>query len=820
MTSAGEEAKRLGNSKIYPEHLFLGLLKLRSGRAIDILMSLGLDFYEVKDKIEQRLEGKRYKSDKVESLDFTLAANSVLKRVSDEAWDLGDDELDSEHVMLAILRNQAGFVTKLFKTMNIDYDIFKEAVLKEKMRMQSEFNDEGDDPEDGDDESSMYNPYRQGGPVSSKSDTPVLDNFGNDITKAAEEGALDPIVGRDREIERLAQILSRRKKNNPVLIGDPGVGKSAIAEGLALRIVQKKVSRVLFDKRVISLDIASIVAGTKYRGQFEERMKAILAELAKNRNIILFIDEIHTIVGAGGSGGNLDAANMLKPALARGEIQCIGATTLDEYRQNIEKDGALERRFQKVIVEPTTAEETLQILKNIKEKYEDHHNVSYTDEALEACVKLSARYITDRNFPDKAIDALDEAGSRVHLTNINVPKEIEEQEKLIEEARSLKAEAVKSQNFELAASYRDREKELSVRLEEMKVEWEARLKDDRQTVGEEEIANVISMMSGVPVQRMAQAEGLKLAGMKEELQAKVIAQDAAIEKLTKAILRSRVGLKDPNHPIGTFMFLGPTGVGKTHLAKQLAKYMFGSADALIRIDMSEYMEKYTVSRMIGAAPGYVGYEEGGQLTEKVRRKPYSIVLLDEIEKAHPDVFNILLQVLDEGRLTDNYGRTIDFKNTVIIMTSNIGTRQLKEFGRGVGFAAQNRTDDNEHSRSVIQKALNKTFAPEFLNRLDEIITFDQLSLEAITKIVDIELKGLYERVEAIGYKLVVEDDAKTFLASKGYDVQFGARPLKRAIQNHLEDGLSELIVAEELQPGDTVNVSVDKEKDELSIRKA
>jgi hypothetical protein len=605
-----------------------------------------------------------------------------------------------------------------------------------------------------------------------------------------------------------------------VLIGEPGVGKSAIVEGLALRIVQKKVSRILFEKRVVMLDMASVVAGTKYRGQFEERIRSIINELQKNPNVILFIDEIHTIVGAGAAAGSMDAANMLKPALARGEIQCIGATTLDEYRKNIEKDGALERRFQKVIVEPTTAEETLQILKNIKEKYEDHHNVSYTDEALEACVKLSARYITDRNFPDKAIDALDEAGSRVHLTNINVPKEIEEQEKLIEEARSLKAEAVKSQNFELAASYRDREKELSVRLEEMKVEWEARLKDDRQTVGEEEIANVISMMSGVPVQRMAQAEGLKLAGMKEELQAKVIAQDAAIEKLTKAILRSRVGLKDPNHPIGTFMFLGPTGVGKTHLAKQLAKYMFGSADALIRIDMSEYMEKYTVSRMIGAAPGYVGYEEGGQLTEKVRRKPYSIVLLDEIEKAHPDVFNILLQVLDEGRLTDNYGRTIDFKNTVIIMTSNIGTRQLKEFGRGVGFAAQNRTDDNEHSRSVIQKALNKTFAPEFLNRLDEIITFDQLSLEAITKIVDIELKGLYERVEAIGYKLVVEDDAKTFLASKGYDVQFGARPLKRAIQNHLEDGLSELIVAEELQPGDTVNVSVDKEKDELSIRKA
>ena len=816
---ACEEAKRLGNTKVSPEHLFLGMLRMDQARAIDVLIALGVDFYEVKAKIEQKLNKQRDKSEEMpDELDLTLAANSIVKRVIEEAWKLGDEEVESEHLMLAMLRNQAGFVTKLFNSMGVDYEKFKEQLLKEKTRMQSDYGEESDEDEDAGDEESMYNPYRQNGPA--KSDTPVLDNFGIDITKAAEEGTLDPIVGRDREIERLAQILSRRKKNNPVLIGEPGVGKSAIAEGLAIRIIRKKVSRVLFDKRVVALDIASIVAGTKYRGQFEERMKAILNELAKNKNIILFIDEIHTIVGAGGSGGSLDAANMLKPALSRGEIQCIGATTLDEYRQNIEKDGALERRFQKVIVEPTTAEETLQILKNIKEKYEDHHNVSYTDEALEACVKLSARYIIDRNFPDKAIDALDEAGSRVHLTNINVPKEIEEQEKLIEEARSLKAEAVKSQNFELAASYRDREKELSVRLEEMKVEWEARLKDDRQTVGEEEIANVISMMSGVPVQRMAQAEGLKLAGMKEELQAKVIAQDAAIEKLTKAILRSRVGLKDPNHPIGTFMFLGPTGVGKTHLAKQLAKYMFGSADALIRIDMSEYMEKYTVSRMIGAAPGYVGYEEGGQLTEKVRRKPYSIVLLDEIEKAHPDVFNILLQVLDEGRLTDNYGRTIDFKNTVIIMTSNIGTRQLKEFGRGVGFAAQNRTDDNEHSRSVIQKALNKTFAPEFLNRLDEIITFDQLSLEAITKIVDIELKGLYERVEAIGYKLVVEDDAKTFLASKGYDVQFGARPLKRAIQNHLEDGLSELIVAEELQPGDTVNVSVDKEKDELSIRKA
>ena len=736
---------------------------------------------------------------------------------------------DTEHVLLAILKDGDNLAATVLEEHRVDYQAVFEQLSMKSTNPNAGMGFTEDDEEDEED-MNMSRSSRTGGAGSASAaqaasrkpsnDTPVLDNFGVDMTRAAEEGKLDPVVGREREIERLAQILSRRKKNNPVLIGEPGVGKSAIVEGLALRIVQKKVSRILFEKRVVMLDMASVVAGTKYRGQFEERIRSIINELQKNPNVILFIDEIHTIVGAGAAAGSMDAANMLKPALARGEIQCIGATTLDEYRKNIEKDGALERRFQKVIVEPTTAEETLQILKNIKEKYEDHHNVSYTDEALEACVKLSARYITDRNFPDKAIDALDEAGSRVHLTNINVPKEIEEQEKLIEEARSLKAEAVKSQNFELAASYRDREKELSVRLEEMKVEWEARLKDDRQTVGEEEIANVISMMSGVPVQRMAQAEGLKLAGMKEELQAKVIAQDAAIEKLTKAILRSRVGLKDPNHPIGTFMFLGPTGVGKTHLAKQLAKYMFGSADALIRIDMSEYMEKYTVSRMIGAAPGYVGYEEGGQLTEKVRRKPYSIVLLDEIEKAHPDVFNILLQVLDEGRLTDNYGRTIDFKNTVIIMTSNIGTRQLKEFGRGVGFAAQNRTDDNEHSRSVIQKALNKTFAPEFLNRLDEIITFDQLSLEAITKIVDIELKGLYERVEAIGYKLVVEDDAKTFLASKGYDVQFGARPLKRAIQNHLEDGLSELIVAEELQPGDTVNVSVDKEKDELSIRKA
>ena len=598
-----------------------------------------------------------------------------------------------------------------------------------------------------------------------------------------------------------------------MLIGEPGVGKSAIVEGLALRIVQKKVSRILFDKRVVMLDMASVVAGTKYRGQFEERIRSIINELQKNPNVILFIDEIHTIVGAGAAAGSMDAANMLKPALARGEIQCIGATTLDEYRQNIEKDGALERRFQKVIVEPTTAEETLQILKNIKDKYEDHHNVNYTDAALEACVKLTDRYITDRNFPDKAIDALDEAGSRVHLTNITAPKEIEEQEKLIDEMKSLKNEAVRLQNFELAASYRDKEKEYTNQLDTLKEEWEKSLKENRETVDDEQIAEVVSMMSGVPVQRMAQAEGMKLLGMKDDLLSKVIGQDKAIATLVKAIQRSRVGLKDPNKPIGTFMFLGPTGVGKTHLAKELAKLMFGSADALIRIDMSEYMEKFTVSRLVGAPPGYVGYEEGGQLTEKVRRKPYSIVLLDEIEKAHPDVFNILLQVMDEGRLTDSYGRTVDFKNTIVIMTSNIGTRQLKEFGKGIGFAAQVRTDDKEYSRSVITKALNKSFAPEFINRLDEIITFDQLDLDALTRIIDIELKGLYSRVKNIGYKLVIDEDAKKFVATKGYDVQFGARPLKRAIQNNLEDGISELILGSEMAAGDTIKVSYDKEKD-------
>lgn len=752
-----------------------------------------------------------------ENISFNDKASKVLKLCILEAKLLRNIAADSEHILLAIMKVKDNTAFHVLESNGVTYEKIKLTLQPDPHAGLgfSEDEDEDEDIRQNPSSNKSNAAQQQARPAQKKpaNDTPVLDNFGTDMTRAAEEGKLDPVVGRVKEIERLAQILSRRKKNNPILIGEPGVGKSAIVEGLALRIVEKKVSRILFDKRVIALDMTAVVAGTKYRGQFEERIRSILNELKKNPNIILFIDEIHTIVGAGSAAGSMDAANMLKPALARGEIQCIGATTLDEYRQNIEKDGALERRFQKVIVEPTTAEETLQILKNIKDKYEDHHNVNYTDAALEACVKLTDQYITDRNFPDKAIDALDEAGSRVHLTNITAPKEIEEQEKLIDEMKSLKNEAVRLQNFELAASYRDKEKEYTNQLDTLKEEWEKSLKENRETVDDEQIAEVVSMMSGVPVQRMAQAEGMKLLGMKDDLLSKVIGQDKAIATLVKAIQRSRVGLKDPNKPIGTFMFLGPTGVGKTHLAKELAKLMFGSADALIRIDMSEYMEKFTVSRLVGAPPGYVGYEEGGQLTEKVRRKPYSIVLLDEIEKAHPDVFNILLQVMDEGRLTDSYGRTVDFKNTIVIMTSNIGTRQLKEFGKGIGFAAQIRTDDKEYSRSVITKALNKSFAPEFINRLDEIITFDQLDLNALTRIIDIELKGLYSRVERIGYKLVIDEDAKKFVATKGYDVQFGARPLKRAIQNNLEDGISELILGSEMAAGDTIKVSYDKEKD-------
>lgn len=813
-----EEANRLRNSYIGPEHLLLGLIREGEGKAIEILFNLQINLQDIKNQLEAIVKNNAENDTTYdENISFNDKASKVLKLCILEAKLLRNIAADSEHILLAIMKVKDNAAFHVLESNGVTYEKIK-LTLQPDTHAGLGFSEDEDEDEDirqSPSGNKSNAAQQQARPAQKKpaNDTPVLDNFGTDMTKAAEEGKLDPVVGRVKEIERLAQILSRRKKNNPILIGEPGVGKSAIVEGLALRIVEKKVSRILFDKRVIALDMTAVVAGTKYRGQFEERIRSILNELKKNPNIILFIDEIHTIVGAGSAAGSMDAANMLKPALARGEIQCIGATTLDEYRQNIEKDGALERRFQKVIVEPTTAEETLQILKNIKDKYEDHHNVNYTDAALEACVKLTDRYITDRNFPDKAIDALDEAGSRVHLTNITAPKEIEEQEKLIDEMKSLKNEAVRLQNFELAASYRDKEKEYTNQLDTLKEEWEKSLKENRETVDDEQIAEVVSMMSGVPVQRMAQAEGMKLLGMKDDLLSKVIGQDKAIATLVKAIQRSRVGLKDPNKPIGTFMFLGPTGVGKTHLAKELAKLMFGSADALIRIDMSEYMEKFTVSRLVGAPPGYVGYEEGGQLTEKVRRKPYSIVLLDEIEKAHPDVFNILLQVMDEGRLTDSYGRTVDFKNTIVIMTSNIGTRQLKEFGKGIGFAAQVRTDDKEYSRNVITKALNKSFAPEFINRLDEIITFDQLDLDALTRIINIELKGLYSRVKNIGYKLVIDEDAKKFVATKGYDVQFGARPLKRAIQNNLEDGISELILGSEMAAGDTIKVSYDKEKD-------
>ena len=825
-----EEANRLRNNYIGPEHLLLGLIREGEGKAVQILKDLYVDLEMVKKTLENDLRSSAVTPENYsEDITFDEKASKILKMSILESRILKSPATDTEHMLLAIMRENQNKASQILEENEVTYQkVMDKLVPKAEPQSGLDFGEDEEEEEEGirrqptgNGESSFFSQEAKQTTRTQQqkpnNDTPVVDSFGTDMTKAASEGKLDPIVGREKEIERLAQILSRRKKNNPILIGEPGVGKSAIVEGLALRIIEKKVSRILFDKRVIALDMTAVVAGTKYRGQFEERIRAILNELKKNPNIILFIDEIHNIVGAGSAAGSMDAANMLKPALARGEIQCIGATTLDEYRQNIEKDGALERRFQKVIVEPTTPEETLQILQNIKEKYEEHHNVTYTDEALEACVKLTDRYITDRNFPDKAIDAMDEAGSRVHLKNITVPKEIEQQEQMIDEARTHKNEAVRLQDFELAASFRDREKSLMSELEDMKQRWEESLKENRETVDKEQIADVVSMISGIPVQRMAQAEGIRLKGMKEQLLAKVIAQDKAVDTLVKAIQRSRVGLKDPNKPIGTFLFLGPTGVGKIHLAKELAKQMFGSADALIRIDMSEYMEKFTVSRLVGAPPGYVGYEEGGQLTEKVRRKPYSIVLLDEIEKAHSDVFNLLLQVMDEGRLTDSYGRTVDFKNTVIIMTSNIGTRQLKEFGRGIGFAAQTRTDDKEYSRSVITKALNKSFAPEFINRLDEIITFDQLDINALEKIIDIELKGLYERMESLGYKLVIDDAAKRFVASKGYDVQFGARPLKRSIQNNLEDGLAELILNEDPQAGDTIHVGLNAEGNEIKM---
>lgn len=824
-----EEANRLCNNVVTPEHLLLGMLRDGEGNAIEVLLKLNVDLQEIKAQIEEAVKQNTLNFVTGDNSDIALSPASarILKMCMLESRLLQAQIVDAEHLLLAILKDDDNHAARILQDNNASYNsVYKmltskvsNPVTKNELRFTE---DDEDDDEMKDFQSSSSSKQSNNAQTATRkaaNDTPVLDNFGTDVTKLALDGKLDPVIGREKEIERVAQILSRRKKNNPILIGEPGVGKSAIVEGLATRIVQKKVSRILFNKRVVLLDMASVVAGTKYRGQFEERIRSIINELQRNPDIILFIDEIHTIVGAGSSSGSMDAANMLKPALARGEIQCIGATTLDEYRKNIEKDGALERRFQKVIVEPTTADETLLILKNIKDRYEEHHNVTYTNEAIEACVKFSERYITDRSFPDKAIDVLDEAGSRVHLINISVPKEIEEQEKLIDEAVMQKELAVKSQNYELAANHRDRANELTKQLDEMKKAWESQHNDHRQTVDEEEIARVVSMMSGIPVQRMAQTESARLMNMKGELQNQVIAQDAAIETLAKAILRSRVGLKDPNRPIGTFLFLGPTGVGKTHLVKQLAKYMFGSSDALIRVDMSEYMEKFAVSRLVGAPPGYVGYDEGGQLTEKVRRKPYSIVLLDEVEKAHADVFNLLLQVMDEGRLTDSFGRTVDFKNTIIIMTSNVGTRQLKEFGRGVGFSAQQRTDDKEYANSLIQKALHKAFSPEFLNRIDEIITFEQLSLDAIIKIVDIELKGLYSRIQNLGYTLTLSDDAKRFIAEKGYDVQYGARPLKRAIQTYLEDGLSEMIVSTQLEAGDEIQVSLNEAGDGITFSK-
>ena len=828
-----EEANRLQNDHIEPEHLLLGILRDGERKAAEVLKSFYLDLKGIKNELETQLREKSILENYSQDISFSEEASKILTLSKLEARLMNDEKVDTPHILLAIMRDNQNNAYKILEKNDVTYEKIIDRLKQEEAPFDGlDFNDDeeeegigrrGNADKNNDGFGSSAN--RQTTQTEQKQadgGTPYLDNYGIDLTKAAEGGKLDPVVGREKEIERIAQILSRRKKNNPILIGEPGVGKSAIAEGLALRIVEKRVSRALFGKRIISLDMTAVVAGTKYRGQFEERIRAILTEVKKHPDVILFIDEIHTIVGAGSAAGSMDAANMLKPALARGEIQCIGATTLDEYRKNIEKDGALERRFQKVLVGPTSPEETLQILRNIKDKYEEHHNVTYTDEALEACVRLTDRYVTDRYFPDKAIDAMDEAGSRIHLTHISVPQEIEEQERLIEEAQQHKNEAIRLQNFELAASFRDRENQYTEQLERLKNEWKEKLKDNRETVDAPQIEEVVSMISGVPVQRMAQAEGVRLKGMKQALLSKVIGQDKAVETLVRSIQRSRVGLKDPNKPIGTFLFLGPTGVGKTHLAKELAKNMFGTTDAIIRIDMSEYMEKFTVSRLIGAPPGYVGYEEGGQLTEKVRRHPYSIVLLDEIEKAHSDVFNMLLQVMDEGRLTDSLGRTVDFKNTIIIMTSNIGTRQLKEFGKGIGFTAQTGENEKEHANSVIRKALNKSFAPEFINRLDEIVTFDQLDIASLEKIIDIELTGLYKRIEGCGYHLLLDQEAKRFVAEKGYDVQFGARPLKRSIQNHLEDGLAELIINEEPQTGDTLHVYMNAQGDgvEMKVEKA
>ena len=826
ITYSKEEALRLGHDFIGTEHLMLGILRDGNGKAISILNNLSIDLDHLRRKVEilSPANPNADISNEKKNLHLTRQAERALKTTFLEAKVFQSNSISTAHLLLCILRNENDPTTKLLNKLKIDYDTAKEQFLNmspneeeflENLPRNESFNDDSGQ-DDSLKESSFNNPANKS---NKKSKTPVLDNFGRDLTEMAEDGKLDPVVGREKEIERVSQILSRRKKNNPLLIGEPGVGKSAIAEGLALRIIQKKVSRILFNKRVVTLDLASLVAGTKYRGQFEERMKAVMNELEKNDDIILFIDEIHTIVGAGGATGSLDASNMFKPALARGEIQCIGATTLDEYRQYIEKDGALERRFQKVIVEPTSVEETITILNNIKNKYEDHHNVTYTPEAIEACVKLTNRYMSDRFLPDKAIDALDEAGSRVHITNIDVPKQILDLERQLDEVRELKNTVVKKQKYEEAAKLRDDEKRLEKDLALAQEQWEEDSKNNRIQVTEDNVADVVSMMSGIPVNRVAQTESNKLAKLPELIENKVIGQREAVLKIARSIQRNRAGLKDPNRPIGSFIFLGQTGVGKTQLAKVLAKELFDSEDALIRIDMSEYMEKFAISRLVGAPPGYVGYEEGGQLTEKVRRKPYCVVLLDEIEKAHPDVFNMMLQVLDDGFLTDSLGRKVDFKNTIIIMTSNVGARQLKDFGQGVGFGTAARTASaDENAKSIIENALKKAFAPEFLNRIDDVIVFNALEKEHIDLIIEIELKKLYARIADLGYKLNLSDKAKAFIADKGFDKQFGARPLKRAIQKYVEDALAEEIIISKIGQGDEIYMDLaDETSDELTV---
>jgi ATP-dependent Clp protease ATP-binding subunit ClpC len=826
ITYSKEEALRLGHDFIGTEHLMLGILRDGNGKAIHILNNLDIDLDHLRRKVEILSPASPSVEVSVEkkNLHLTRQAERALKTTFLEAKVFQSSSISTAHLLLCILRNENDPTTKLLNKLKIDYDIAKEQYINmtpneeeflENLPKNESYNDDSGQ-DDSLKEGNFNNPANKS---NKKSKTPVLDNFGRDLTEMAEEGKLDPVVGREKEIERVSQILSRRKKNNPLLIGEPGVGKSAIAEGLALRIIQKKVSRILFNKRVVTLDLASLVAGTKYRGQFEERMKAVMNELEKNDDIILFIDEIHTIVGAGGATGSLDASNMFKPALSRGEIQCIGATTLDEYRQYIEKDGALERRFQKVIVEPTSVEETITILNNIKNKYEDHHNVIYTPEAIEACVKLTNRYMSERFLPDKAIDALDEAGSRVHITNIDVPKQILDLERQLEEVRELKNLVVKKQKYEEAAKLRDDEKKIEKDLAIAQEQWEEDSKNNRILVTEDNVADVVSMMTGIPVNRIAQTESNKLAKLPELIQNKVIGQNEAVLKIARSIQRNRAGLKDPNKPIGSFIFLGQTGVGKTQLAKVLAKELFDSEDALVRIDMSEYMEKFAISRLVGAPPGYVGYEEGGQLTEKVRRKPYCVVLLDEIEKAHPDVFNMMLQVLDDGFLTDSLGRKIDFKNTIIIMTSNVGARQLKDFGQGVGFgtaAKVAQADDN--SKSIIENALKKTFAPEFLNRIDDVIVFNTLEKEDINLIIEIELKKLVDRVKELGYQLTLSDKAKAFIADKGFDKQFGARPLKRAIQKYVEDTLAEEIITSKIASGDKIFMDIEDGSQELSVK--